>query len=70
MQPTLTCNNCELKAVGNIIQKLGNKNLLAGDKFATLLTSELMIYQKGQTETPAVQKENPTLAQNLDKKVK
>lgn len=29
VQSTLTCNNCELKSVGNITQKLGAKNLIS-----------------------------------------
>lgn len=70
VQPTITCNNCELKAVGNTIQRLGPKNLIAVDKFSSLLTSELISYQKGLTQTPLHQKDNPALAQTLDKKAK
>ena len=29
VKPTLTCNNCELKAVGGVIQRLGPNNLMA-----------------------------------------
>ena len=49
VEPTLTCNNCELKAVGNSIQKLGPKNLITNDKFTNLLTSDLITYQKAQS---------------------
>jgi|JI9StandDraft_2_1071091.scaffolds.fasta_scaffold360928_1 transcription elongation factor Elf1 len=70
VQPSLTCNNCELKAVNNITQKLGPKNLITTEKLASLLTAELISYQKGQTETPLSQKENSSLGQTLDKKAK
>lgn len=39
------CKNCELKAVGGVIQKLGDKNLIGNDKFAEILTNELINYQ-------------------------
>jgi transcription elongation factor Elf1 len=68
--PSLTCNNCELKAVGSNIQKLGPKNLMASDKFSNLLTAELIAYQKGQAEPPVAHKENPTLAQVADKQAR
>ena len=39
VQACLTCNNCELKAVGGNIKKLGENNLIAVDKFTGLVTS-------------------------------
>ena len=35
----LTCNNCELKAVGGNLQKLGENNLMAMDKLTGLVSS-------------------------------
>ena len=34
VNPAFTCANCELKAVNNNIQKMGEKNLISNDTFA------------------------------------
>lgn len=54
----LTCKNCELKAVGNSIQKLSEKNLITSDKFSNLLTAELIAYQTTQQDPPVEHRKN------------
>lgn len=70
VQPSLTCKNCQLKAVGNSIQKLSEKNLISTQKFANLLTSQLISYQTTQQDAPADHRKNLELSLQLTKKSK
>lgn len=58
VKPCLTCKNCELKAVGNSIQKLSEKNLITSEKFSNLLTAELIAYQTTQQDPPVEHRKN------------
>ena len=55
----LTCNNCELKAVGGNIQKLSDSNLIPIDKMTGQVTSELTAYQKMREQTPIEMRKCP-----------
>lgn len=48
VKPAFTCNSCELKAVGGVVQKMTEKNLIDNQKFAQILTTSLIGYQKRQ----------------------
>lgn len=70
VQPGLTCINCELKAVGGSIQRLGPNNLMTNDKFSSVLTNELIAYEAMKLEPPAENRLICESSQNLTKKIK
>lgn len=70
VQPGLTCINCELKAVGGTIQRLGPNNLMTSDKFSSVLTNELIAYEAMKQDPPAENRLINESTQNLTKKIK